>query len=329
MSLPNFRLKRQQTSLSGQGLSEYTLIGTLITLSAIVAIGLTGGKLADVFRNLKGDLSHHIEQAKTDRVVVASLPVTTGGATPNIAAPPALPPQSTQTASPPSSTPVSKGLRLTTKSGATLELANYPNDIAKSVYTAGANGTTTILANSIQMIADAQLASGAISPSQYNSLIALANKGHELANIQAAMESAAQSSRSFSSATMTVNGKKMSIEDLSLEIGFRNYDYNGILPSNPLSEPAYGEVQKFITLYQTVVKNGSLNDPTVKAIVTDASTQIMLITEAVNQTGYQLYNNYINSSAFLQNTASTLIHNNAATICTSGNGTDSGIQCAG
>lgn len=315
----------QKPRITGQGLSEYTLIGSLITLSAIVGIGLTGNNLSTVFKGLKNDLRDQVEHTASIRSQLASADIKAGNS-------PSLP-QDPNTPLPTSSTAVNSGLSLTMKNGATLDLPNYPSDIAKSVYTLGANGTTNILADSIKTIADTQLANGAITQSQYNTLIALANKGHYIANIEETFQTVAASvgdGSAYFDTVVTVNGQRTNIADLSTELGFRNYlSYDGSLPSDPLKEPAYGDAQDFINLYQSVVKSGALNDPAVKAIVTDAAKQIALITGAVDAARHNFHHGVISSTEFTDNTASMLIHNNSSTICTSGQGVDSGIQCAG
>lgn len=207
------------------------------------------------------------------------------------------------------------------------------SDIATKVQTAGANGTTTLLANSIEQIGKEQLASGQIDEKQYNQLIALANQGYRLAAIQAAIETAVANTRKtgflFKNVMVTVDGKTQPIIDWCRSIGFSAAYEKGLLP-DPLTNPDHPgkELQQFLELYNQAQSSGALSVPTIDSAVTTMSTQIATISDSVFFAAVDILRSDITNTAFSSNMADRLLKLDASTqtdqnsgkICTVGNG---------
>lgn len=79
-------------------------------------------------------------------------------------------------------------MTLTLGDGTVLSLDHYPTNLAESIQTASAEGTTTKLALSLKDIGLQLVNAGKISQSEYNDFERLANQGHQLASFQRALE---------------------------------------------------------------------------------------------------------------------------------------------
>ena len=95
------------------------------------------------------------------------------------------------TSSSASSTAGTTNLSIKTSSGSTINVDNYPTDLQKTILTLGANGTSKVLSDTILKLAEQQLAAGVINQEQYNTLVALSNQGHYLAEHAGAIQTAA------------------------------------------------------------------------------------------------------------------------------------------
>lgn len=77
MSIKRLRSSQQNRRARGNTLVEYGMIGSTITVLSIAAFLTMGGRLNDIFANLKGDMAYHISlvgQAKAATVSPTSAP---------------------------------------------------------------------------------------------------------------------------------------------------------------------------------------------------------------------------------------------------------------
>lgn len=295
---------------TGQGMAEYSLIAASVACLVLPALLFLGGNLN---RSMQGMLP----------------------------APP-LPKQDVGVASVPSQNPANAAALQSVQliiNG--VDLSSSQN-LAKEIQTAGANGATAILANRIEQIAQQKLDAGEISPEQYKTLIALANQGHSLGAMEKLVETAAANSSSaqaFMDQKLTFEGKDYSMADFAYQMGFTQAYSEGLL-ANPLGSAnlANPAMKTFISLYDQAVASGALSDPATQAEVKKLASDIANINDSVLFALQDLgWGESITPTDFTASTAtriagmdaSTKTNQNAAGICTAGNGQDTGSQCSG
>lgn len=318
---------RPHRAAVGQSVSEYAIIGALITVICLPALVLLNGHFNQDLQGFTGALSKQSPVIKT-------LHAPTAGGSPV-----------TNTAA--------SAVSLSTANGVKIQLSpELSLPLSQTITTLGANGSTTLLANNIQAIAQELLATGAITEQQYNALTKLSNQGHLLAEMMGAMDEAAQrkeyasTDAFFYEEPIYVNGQKTTPYDVWNQLGYLPPDgaykyatpdrelpqgqtYTEI-PADPLQppRPASSTMQKFIDLYSQANQSGALQDPTVKAVVEHLSQQIALTTEAVVQAHGDAFMHYTPISQAASGAASKVTHVDSAGICSVGQGTDSGVHCA-
>ena len=286
----------------GQAISEYGLIGALVAVLVIPALVILGGNLNSLFGGMFGS-------GKPATTVALSSSPTSPTAQPTTTASSTTPPATSTTSQPGIPT---AGVSVTMADGTTLALPSYPTNLSATVSTSGANGTTTILANNLQSMATQMLDAGKITQEQYNSLISLANQGHRMALIEKTIEDFATTDPSgqgmLEMASIPFEGKNYHKDDLSAKVGAGG------------SESAL-----FQQLYQDVANQGLLNDPAVKALISQLTNNITAIGNAFAGATYMADS----SREITKDTASQLTNQDSASICTTGNATDSGVHCSG
>lgn len=315
-------LRKKFRACPGQSLSEYAIISGVILVLVIPALTFLGKDISSAF---SGILSMKDSSAKQG----ATTPATEAPASSESLTIPTMSLGANNSSLLPST-----GLNLVTAKGTVIAVPEYSQDIANTVLTAGANGATEMLANTIKTVADQALAAGEITESQYNVLIELANQGHYLGDIAGAVEEAAKISTNgtdFHGQPLVINGQEFTMAQLSKQIGYANYDlFNAQAPPNPLiaNEPANPALQKFIDLYNTAKTNGALSDPAISSLVYAAASNITIIHQSMNETRHDLHHEAIAVGDFTNSMVSGITHANSVNICAAGNGTDSGIYCA-
>jgi hypothetical protein len=282
----------------GQGLSEYTLIGFIIATVAIVG-------LAQLGINLNGHFGSMIDARQPVNVSSVGKTDISNGIN------------------------VSQGLRFTTAKGLVIDLPGYPHSLSQTITTAGANGTTDLLANNLESLAEQLLKSGEISQTQYNSLITLANKGHELAVVEGKFEQIAAESASGYEMEKAIE------QDSTLgywhrgrfyyNLSYLEGDNDPTTLRDPLTEPAKSYIQEFLDVYRSTLKNGSLQDPSVEQVVSNLVANIAYLANVVGGTSGQVATGQFPPDQM----ASYMMHQDSTGICAAGNGTDSGFQCSG
>lgn len=298
---------------SGQSLTEYGLIVSLVVLSAITALSLLGGNTMMTLSNLVGTAS-------------ASEPLGTAKLTEPPGSSPV--PSAQSPASPATGTAISPPA-FTTANGTDIQLANYPIDLHQSVATSGANGTTSLLANNLTSTAQQLLDAGDISQTQFNELMDLANQGHKLATIYGLLEQAheadmaGKTSMGYENYELMYNGQMTPVWELQGMVGWFNTDPGtGFVVNDPLNQTmgvSGSDTERFRSLYQSLEQSGALSDPAIMAAVSDMSSQIVMAGKAV-----QDWEDILGSQAsYGQQT-----NGNSAGICTTGGSSDTGTHCS-
>lgn len=284
---------KKRLNQRGVTILEYAMIGgTFIGLS-MVGLNLVGVNLNSLFLLMNTDMNHKMQNASTIQAqhasaklgfqTTASSQVKTGPA-PNIpAAIPSLP---------------------LTASGSTA---------GPITQTVGANGTTETYAQNITDQAKQSLASGAITQAEYNVIVNLANKGHDIATIQGLLESAAANSSgnsaNFANSSLTFNGQSYTPAQL-----------NAVLASN---------LTDFTTLRsQASTLTGVLYDQSLLTTVNSSGSAIINNTFATQQQNSSAASYVQYQGAGLTDaTGSTSTNQQSATICTAGQHLDTSNHC--
>lgn len=280
----------------GQAISEYCLIGALIAVTSITALTMLGSNLS---LSMDSMLSAPPKVSKE--------------------ANPSLVPNASDAGNFRNPGP-SNGITIILQSGRTLHLDNYPMNVAKSVQTAGVNGATRIMADNIISIAHQLVQSGEISPVQESQLISLANQAHNLAEIEKMVESTLQKNldkTTLMTTSVTFNNTTYThIGDLVNEIG--------ILDD---SQTAGGQLANFNTLLAQINSSGAIADPVLNQLVNGLASNVQNLADQTENIFWDVTNNGLPPSAFSSTVASKTTTEDAASICTTGQGTDNGISC--
>ncbi len=284
---------------------EYALIGAIVLGASCVALANIGDTVSILFNNMLG--------TKPKQTTEVTAPPTGNG----------------QVNPPPQQ---GAGVRITLSDGTIIHLPEYPQDLTSLISTAGANGATDVLANTIKVLAQQLLDSGAITKAEFNNLIAMSNQGHRIANVQKAIESVAQNSSSpseFSSSMFEFDGNTYSLDEITALIGFDNDSMDPNAVVDHLTDPtASPEISAFQNLFAKALQTGALDDPVLRDVVQTLSEQILSLSDLTNIAAYNIADYSAPPSSMTQNITSNLTDQKAAGICGAGAGVDSGVQCS-
>ena len=304
----------QKTGQQGQSLVEY---GLLVAFIAVVSLG--------ALTVLGTETDNAISTAGTGIMGQPSSGATANGAVGNGATPFSLDLSNASglgTAS------------VTLADGTVLPLDNYPTAMSASIETTGANGTTQLLAASMETLIEELAESGKLDVNQTNALMNLANQGHKLAEMEFMIEQAynnASSNSEFQNTTFMFDGEMLTPGQISQRLGFHNHRTWDMVDKDAmtLGDMTYSdsEMKVFIDLYDQAVVTGALDDPQVNAVINTLSNQIAQIAgmmedfpEGVKKSNFE--------SAKNDHYASHTTHMNAKGICNAGGGDDIGVQCS-
>jgi hypothetical protein len=320
---------KENQSCSGQSLTEYGLVGALVLVACIGGIAILGNSLRDSFASM-------ITAPPAKPIAVASSPVSSIPASPSA---PVLP------SSVSSATLVSPNtLQIKLADGSTLNM-NIPVDVAKSIQTIGANGTTQLLASSLEELAAQLKAEGKVDQTGSDAILKLANLAHRIASIESVVEGAMAKAGGDRQAALNMpvvfDGKSYAkVTDLTATIQ----------TGSQLSDGSYNfgpQTKEFYDAFSALWSAGVMNDPKVAGIIDVYTHEIanladgnrVVMTQMANSYGTpdayrtQLAN-YMNSigynntaSKLSEKTGSAVTHVDSAAICTAGGRTDSGTNC--
>lgn len=296
---------------AGNIIAEYGLAATCILATAIVGFQMLGGNLDSRLSGLEGDMKANIKIAETYETRRKNF----------------------------GSVPVGK-MVLHLKNGKTVTLDNYPIDIQSAVVTAGVNGSTNALANTLIELVNKLREAGEISEAEAQMLLQLANQGHRMASIEGIIAQAVRdtSSNTVLSTQWHFDGKNYSMVELNGLLGWP--DVSGMNDPKFSINDADGaapETQTFIRLRDAYFNTAVNVDPAIKTIVEQLTSNILVLSEATQGNLYNLASNDLSSTKFDQDnsnavngydqTASEESHRDSATLCQVGNNRDNGIHC--
>ncbi len=301
----------------GHSITEYAIIGFLVVLVAIPALGTLGGQI-DALLNGSGQ-----ELSQADALfslLSGGGDGANGGAAAAANGPGEGPgdPMMTEDSAL-SHAADSSGLSVMS-SGLMATSINGKQDLAKAVSEAGASGVAASRLEAFSDEIDSRLANGEITAEQAGLLRELSNQGYRIA----AIEKIAEDAKSFHE-PITFEGRTYSnLHEFSKLIGYQNV-YPGTVLSNKVLDPSYGnagpELRKFLEAYQQVDRN--IADPELAVWVAGLSTEIALLTEMVEDGAY---NKGINPGLDLKAfSASKITDLNSEAFCAAGQGKGTAI----
>lgn len=303
-------------------MGEYVLIGSIVGLAGLAGLVTMGTELNKLFQGIV-----------PGKALAAPVTGSPAQAAPKPQAPvaespsPNLPTQPSQSAIPVT------GIGFTTAGGTYISLPTYPTSTSQAIAVAGANGTTTIMANTLEALAKQLLDAGEISQTQYNGLIDLANQGHGIANLEKVLEDGAAkaaSSKEYKAMKLEYNGKLSSPSVLADALGYDTGGYEPGTVSDPFdTRSAYGPLKNFLKTYDNLNSNGALTDPAVQEVVSSLVGQIAFLSEVSTCMAWQAASGEFTPAQFTSQTISEMTHVKSLGICEAGNGKDNGIQCSG
>lgn len=231
----------------GQSLSEYVLIAASALVLAIPALLTLGNNLNSIWMGMLP-----MDKA-TSGSASASAGLSSGM------------PSNVQFSHLPVKIPAASGINAASSLPAAGSAST--DALIKTVETLGVNGATEQLSNTLIDMANQLLAEGQIEQSSYNEIIALANQGHRLADIESAIVSAAKSAGNkggagFDNAMVELDGQSYRGEALSAMISTSGAD-----------------VTRFQQLMDKVV-HASTIDPATRTTISQLSTGILNLANA-------------------------------------------------
>jgi hypothetical protein len=257
---------------AGITITEYVLIGVGVQMIAIGALNLLSNNLNNSFKNMLGSLSNPAQITASAPLLQTGLP---GGA---------------------ASSKSSSSSNATNNTARAIETGTMEAASQEAVtLTTGVNGTTESSVQAMIDIAQKELASGKIDQSQYDLIMRLANKGHEIAVLEGVLDNAYT--------TNNTNGQIM---------------YNG---------KAYSMTELNALFSQTVDDYKPLESAVTRlhiGPIISASASISYLAGSISQTGD---GSVVQAAKLSSTNASGETHQQAAKICTAGQHTDVNNQC--
>ncbi len=200
----------------------------------------------------------------------------------------------------------------TTSTGETISLP-YVNNIAESIETAGANGTTTLLLSSLDTLTAHAEILGELDSKQINSLKNLANQGHRMALIEQTIET-------FESPT----GSSTGLETAS--IPFEGKDYHKDNLANKVSVSGV-EGSQFLDLYKEAVAEGALENPAMMTVVQKLVSDILFIGTEFASVAW-MADSTKEIRVNLASEASERTNKDSGGICDTSGSEDTGLSCS-
>jgi hypothetical protein len=274
---------------AGITLTEYVLIGVGIQMISIGALTLLGDNLNNSFKNMLGSLSNPPQltaSASESKTGLPGAPATTYSA-------------------------FSKAVNA--KTARAIETGTIEAASQEAVtLTTGVNGTTESSVQTIIASADKALADGTINQSQYDVIMRVANKGHEIAAIEGALGSAFTEAQgdtaTYLNTPVIYNGKSYSVIQLQAVLDSATQDLFGLIP--PVTQAILGN-----SALLEIVNNGITN----------------ISTLAINIKTQNQQNNTVSIDMGLLSqyygTGVSDTHQQSANICTAGQHLDVNNQC--
>ncbi|MEB3285862.1 MAG: hypothetical protein VKJ04_00010 [Vampirovibrionales bacterium] len=304
----NFSSKSAKGSVS----AEYVLIGALVAVVSIAGCFAMANGMDGITSFLFGNMDEHNKAS----VVAATTPV----AMPNPATGSASTSPGTGGAAVDTTNNGGAGpVGITLNDGTMLNLTTV-TDIKSSIETAGANGTTSLLASSMEQLTKQLLEQGKITPEEGNALYSLANQGHRIASVQAAIE-----------AVLPEIKDGNDYESVKVEFDGNSVNFSRMIDIIGVKDPHDGgdgqELEALRSLQAKAQSSGAMSDPAVAAVVNSLVQQIYDIGDSIENIAYGVRKSEMEGTELIPKVASAQTHKSAGGICKAGKGTDTGIQC--
>lgn len=288
-------LKKRLNQL-GNTVVEYALIGVSLLALSFAGLNLMGGNLNSLFLLMNTDMNQHMQNASTVNAQHASAKLGFQAAA------------SSQTKTVPAANPITPTIPAPPFTG---------NGAGPVTQTVGANGTTETYAQNITDQAAQSLANGEISEADYNLVVKLANKGHEIAQIQGMLEQAMTASNgntsTYAAMTFPFQGQNYTAAQLATLVTTSNADFQAIQ----------------LAAEQKV---GIVGSPALLGIIQVSGGQILMnganianMTQSVDKAVYT--SQQLDNSGQSVSSTSVGTHAESGTICNGGQATDSGTNC--
>ncbi|WP_303675104.1 hypothetical protein, partial [Vampirovibrio chlorellavorus] len=303
-------------------LLEYSLIGMLVLVVCVAGLEIFTGEMSQWWQKLWDDM----ESRQGPAVAITAPPSAS-----------ASPPKSTSPSTvlePPLVTENPGSRKFVTRKGTVITLPDTVDNMEDTIKTLGANGTTTILANSLEALIKQLVANREIDGKQAQDLINLANQGHMLAKLQKHTEAAIAKVRTPQDYQAIIqNDSRIAVNDVS---GIYSHPLGGYAADEKTLDPlqsdtvAWDATGDFLEAYHAAVASGALNDPAVRVVVDTLTRKISELSSMSSYFFMALANGEISPSEVNRNIAESVseTHNKSAQICNVGEGQDSGTHCS-
>ncbi|MBX2860722.1 MAG: hypothetical protein KTR14_05780 [Vampirovibrio sp.] len=336
----------------GTTLSEYALIFGLLIITAIPALMLLGNTTSFNLENIMAAMQSGplaaifgTQVATNPTPPLPSPPIGggsagTGGGTPSTGTGSAGSGGSGAAGASPitSASPVSLSTNFNPQTGQ-IEFLIKSGQGAGTTSTSVAGNTNQMMADLITMASELVKA-GEITPQQEADLIALANQGHRIAEVEGVIEAQLaifeQTNASVAEMQNTKidwNGQQYTMLELSTMIGCRQ-DCVGITQLG--AHNSWAETAAFANLFKEAQQSGAMNNPTVEALVTGLSTDIINMSDRMESImGWTLNTQPKNGDepqnaaqlvTSLNNKISRMTHMSSGTICSNGGGSSANMS---
>jgi hypothetical protein len=220
-------------------------------------------------------------------------------------------------------------------SGDTANLEGIPVDLAESVETMGASGTTSLLAQQLEKMGMAIDDSDPAKREQAAAVVALARQGKKIARIQGLLEDAARAAdgdvNTFRTTMVTLDGQQYSTAELMILISSTHQEYqrlsgtlqelykpvgNNPFVENPDKSKSVGkEASEFADRFNAVQQTGALENPELRKLVYQLSKDIFTLGLTSAYSASLAYNEEISTNEIAEMTASQISEANATGIC--------------
>jgi polyhydroxyalkanoate synthesis regulator phasin len=289
----------------GNAIQEYGVVAFLGVAACVSVLLALGGQINTLMADLKQDMSAHRDAAAHAEAMV----------------PGKLPAVEQEQPSAPALTGLTPE-----------ETLMLQSNLSSKLQTLGANGTTELLAKQLEALAQSLLAKGEITEAQFRTLQQLANKGHDMAQVEGMLEDyvemASGKQSQFSDMKLQFQGQSYTPLALSKLIGINRTQPETITDFFSDTSGTGTLLSDFQSLYLSAEQNGSLDNPEVKALVTAAASQIVITGELMEHSYYKFHDGTdSNVSAFTDRLLSKATQVRSWEICKSGNGNDDGTFC--
>lgn len=303
---------------AGQSLAEYTLLGGMLALTLIGGLTTLTNTLDATFLEMSNRFSGGAGAAANANGVNANNNEVNGFAEVNI----------------------------TLKDGSILNLADFPVNGASVIETSGANGYTKQLSNALLSLSKQLEEAGEITPEQSALFAQLAQRGHNMAGAQSAVEKVIKNNGSLAWTEIAQLKVPYFSPDDTIQRWINAFDIpNKSMESiqaaidagqlETIVPHAYNhESASFIHMYKDLKQSGAMNNPQINEVVSHLAGEIFITAKSMVGTVKHLRDQTdpvgdLGSFTGMHAEAySTATHGNSSGICVAGGSKSTGVSCS-